>query len=224
MVMRFTDREEAGRRLAAVLPQFRRRPDTLVLGLARGGVPVAAALAEELQLPFGALPVRKLGVPGHEELAFGALASTGGTVVRILNRPLMARLLELGITQSSLEQVEHQGRTELQRRVEGYPGAPHDVEGKTVILADDGLATGASMRAAVEAGREAGAATVIVAVPLASLHAQTALERFADGVFSLHIPGQFRAVGSYYRTFEQVHDADVVHLLGTQTDRPPGMA
>jgi predicted phosphoribosyltransferase len=219
MGMRFPDREEAGRRLAAVLPQFRRRPDTVVLGLARGGVPVAAAVAEELQLPFSALAVRKLGVPGHEETAFGALAWFNGTVVRILNRPLMARLLELGIPRSSLEQVESQAHMELRRRAEAYPGAPHDVQGKTVILADDGLATGASMRAAVEAARGAGAATVLVAVPLASLHAQTALERRADGVFSLHIPGQFRAVGSYYTTFEQVHDADVVHLLGTQPDR-----
>jgi putative phosphoribosyl transferase len=219
MGMRFRDREEAGRRLAEVLPQFRGRPDTVVLGLARGGVPVAAAVAEELQLPFGALPVRKLGVPGQEETAFGALVWSNGTVVRILNRPFMARLLELGIPASSLEQVESLGRTELQRRAEGYPGAAHDFEGKTVILVDDGVATGASMRAAVEAVRGAGAATVIVAVPLASLHAQTALERLTDGVFSLHIPGRFRSVGSYYRTFEQVHDADVMHLLGARTDR-----
>ncbi|MCU1531932.1 MAG: phosphoribosyl transferase [Arthrobacter sp.] len=217
--MRFKDREEAGRRLAAALPQFSRRPDTAVWGLTRGGVPVAAALAEELQLPFSALPVRKLGVPSHEETAFGALAWFSGSVVRILNRPFMARLLELGIAPSALEQVESDARTELRRQVAGYPGFTHDAEGKTAILADDGLATGASMRAAVEAVRGAGAAAVIVAVPVASLHAQNSLEQHTDGVFSLHLPGRFRAVGSYYRTFEQVQDADVMRLLGEQTGR-----
>lgn len=219
MGMRFTDREQAGRRLAAVLPQFRGRPDTVVLGLARGGVPVAAAVAEELRLPFSALPVRKLGIPGHEEIAFGALAWSNGGVVRIINRSLVAKLLELGIRQSSLDQVENHGRTELERRAASYPGFQHDLGGKAVILADDGLATGASMRAAVEAVRAAGAATVVVAVPVASLEAQTSLQRLADAVFSLHIPGQFRAVGSYYRTFEQVQDDDVVLLLGRQADR-----
>lgn len=218
MGMRFTDRGEAGRLLAAALPQFRDRADTVVLGLARGGVPVAAAVAEALRLPFGALPVRKLGVPGHEETAFGALAWSNGKVVRVLNRPLVVRLLELGIPESSLDQVEHDGRAELERRAEKYPGSLDELRGRTVLLADDGLATGASMRAAVEAVRGAGAASVVVAVPVASLDAQTSLEPFAEAVFSLHIPGQFRAVGSYYRTFGQVTDDDVVRLLRARQD------
>ena len=167
MGMRFTDRGEAGRLLAAALPQFRGRADTVVLGLARGGVPVAAAAADALRLPFGALPVRKLGVPGHEETAFGALAWSPGKVVRVLNRPLVVRLLELGIPQSSLDRVEHDGRAELERRAERYPGTRDELRGRTVILADDGLATGASMRAAIEAVRRAGAARVVVAVPVA---------------------------------------------------------
>lgn len=220
MGMRFTDRGEAGRLLAAALPQFRGRAGTVVLGLARGGVPVAAAAADALGLPFGALPVRKLGVPGHEETAFGALAWSPGAVVRVLNGPLVVRLLELGIPQSSLDLVEHEGRAGLERRAEQYPGTRDELRGRTVILADDGLATGASMRAAVEAVRRAGAARVVVAVPVASLDAQTSLEPFVTAVFSLFTPGGFRTVGSYYRAFGQVGDDDVVRLLGTRHPQP----
>jgi putative phosphoribosyl transferase len=216
MGMRFTDRGDAGRLLAAALPQFDGRAGTVVLGLARGGVPVAAAVADALRLPFGALPVRKLRVPGHEETAFGALAWSPGKVVRVLNWPLVVRLLELGIPQSSLDRMEHDGRAELERRAEQYPGTRDELRDRTVILADDGLATGASMRAAIEAVRRAGAARVVVAVPVASLDAQTALEPFAEAVFSLFIPGGFRAVGSYYRAFGQVTDDDVVRLLGAR--------
>jgi len=216
MGMRFTDREQAGRLLAAALPQFRGRPDTVVLGLACGGVPVAAEAAASLQLPWDVLPVRKLGIPGLGETAFGALASARGGVVRVLNRPLMARLLDIGIRQSALDAVESAERAELQRRAAAYPGPRLPLTGKTVIVADDGLATGATMRAAVEAVRAAGAATVVVAVPVASLDAQTSLQTLADAVFCLHIPGQFRAVGSYYRTFTHVRDDDVVRLLGAR--------
>ena len=214
--MRFTDREEAGRLLAAALPQFRDRPDTLVVGLARGGVPVAAAAAKALRLPFDALPVRKLGIPGHEETAFGALAWSNGRVVRVLNRTLVAGLLEIGVRQSSLDQVEGTERAELERRAAAYPGPRPALRGRTAILVDDGLATGATMRAGVEAVRAAGAATVVVGVPVASLEALTSLENLADAVFFLHLPGQFRAVGSYYRTFAQVTDDDVVRLLGAR--------
>ena len=217
MGMRFTDREEAGRLLAAVLPQFRGRPNTLVLGLACGGVPVAAAVADALRLPFAALPVRKLGVPGLEETAFGALAWLNGRVVRVLNRPLVDRLLEVGVRQSSLDQVEITARAELERRAAAYPGSWPEINGKAILLVDDGLATGATMRAAVEALRSAGAETVVVAVPVGSLDAQTSLQQLADGVFCLFIPGQFRAVGSYYRTFGHVRDDDVVRLLGART-------
>ena len=144
---------------------------------------MAAALASELGLPAGVLPVRKLGIPGHTEIAFGALAwsggqsgQTGGQVVRILNRSLVTRLLALGLTQSSFDEVERRERAELERRAARYPDSTRNLGGKTVILADDGLATGASMRAAVEAVRGAGAARVVVAVPVASLTAQASLE------------------------------------------------
>jgi putative phosphoribosyl transferase len=228
--MRFEDRGDAGRRLAAALPQFRNRPDTVVLGLARGGVPVAAAVSAALHLPFGALLVRKLGIPGHEETAYGALAlsaqsstaATGGStpgeapgdrIVRMINKPLLAKMLEHGIRQEWLDQVESRERTELLRRAGSYPGLGHDLRGKTVILVDDGLATGATMRAAVEAVRGAGASTVVAAVPVASLEAHTSISRAADSVLSLHLPGQFRAVGSFYRNFDQTRDEEVIGLL-----------
>jgi putative phosphoribosyl transferase len=236
--MRFDDRGDAGRRLAAALPQFRDRPDTVVLGLARGGVPVAAAVSAALHLPLGALLVRKLGIPGHEETAYGALAlsaqsssgatggrspggatgeatgeATGGRIVRMINKPLLAKMLEHGIRQEWLDQVESRERTELLRRAGSYPGLRHDLRGKTVILVDDGLATGATMRAAVEAVRGAGASTVVAAVPVASLEAHTSISRAADSVLSLHLPGQFRAVGSFYRNFDQTRDEEVIGLL-----------
>ncbi|BCW67587.1 phosphoribosyltransferase [Arthrobacter sp. NicSoilB4] len=214
--MRFTDREQAGRLLAAALPQFRGRPDTTVLGLACGGVPVAAEAAASLRLPWDVLPVRKLGIPGLDETAFGALAAADGGVVRVLNRPLVARLLDIGVRQSALDAVESAERSELGRRAAAYPGPRLPLAGKTVIVADDGLATGATMRAGVEAVRAAGAATVVVGVPVASLEAQSSLQQLADAAFSLFIPGQFRAVGSSYRTFRQVRDDDVVRLLGAR--------
>ncbi|HEX9087934.1 MAG TPA: phosphoribosyltransferase family protein [Arthrobacter sp.] len=216
MGMRYTDREEAGRLLASALRQFRGRPDTVVLGLACGGVPVAAAAATALQLPWDVLPVRKLGIPGLAETAFGALASAGGGVVRMLNRALADRLLGVGVRQSALDAVESTARAELEHRAASYPGPRLPLKGRTVIIVDDGLATGATMRAAVGAVRAAGAATVVVAVPVAPLEAQTSLEQPADAVFSLFIPGQFRAVGSYYRDFRQVRDDDVVRLLGAR--------
>lgn len=220
--MRFTDRAEAGRLLAAALPQFRGRDGAAVLGLARGGVPVAAAAAGALGLPFGALPVRKLGIPGREEIAFGALAWSFGDVVRVFNRPLMLRLRELGIPASSLERVEHDERAALERSAAIYGAAPEQVRGRIVILADDGVATGASMRAGIEAVRASGAASVVVAVPVASLAAEASLERSAEGVVSLFIPGGFRTVGSYYRTFGQVGDEEVIRLLGSgQPDNRP---
>ncbi|HEX9225451.1 MAG TPA: phosphoribosyltransferase family protein [Arthrobacter sp.] len=214
--MRFTDRGQAGRLLAAALPQFRGRPDTVLLGLARGGVPVAAEAAAALRLPWDVLPVRKLGIPGHAETAFGALAAVNGRVVRVLNRPFVDALLELGIQQSALDGVVRLEQEELKRRAGTYPGPRLALTGRTVIVADDGMATGASMRAAVEAVRAAGAATVVVAVPVASMEAQTPLEQLADAVFSLFIPGQFRAVGSYYREFRQVRDDEVIRLLGSR--------
>ena len=216
MGMRFTDREQAGRLLAAALPQFRGLPGTVLLGLARGGVPVAAAAAAALRLPWDVLPVRKLGIPGHGDTAFGAVATVDGRAVRVLQRAFVDQLLELGIQQSALDDVVRLEQAELERRAGAYPGPRLALRGSTVIVADDGMATGSSMRAAVEAVRAAGAATVVVAVPVASLEAQAHLQQLSDSVFSLFIPGQFRAVGSYYRQFRPVRDDDVVRLLGAR--------
>ncbi|MEE2521510.1 phosphoribosyltransferase family protein [Pseudarthrobacter sp. J75] len=213
MSTRFEDRADAGRKLAAVLTQFRERSDTVVLGLARGGIPVAAAVANGLYLPFGTLLVRKLGIPGHDETAYGALAWWDGQVVKLLNKPLMARVLEHGVRPEWLDQVEERERAELARRAGLYPGIISDVQGKTVLLVDDGLATGATMRAAVEAVRAAGAAAVVVAAPVGSVEAEASLARVSDAVLCLHLPGKFRAVGSFYSHFEQVDDTGAIALL-----------
>ena len=213
MNTRFEDRTDAGERLAAVLTQFRERPDAIVLGLARGGIPVAAAAAKALYLPLGAVLVRKLGIPGHDETAYGALAWSQGRVVRLLNKPLMTRVLEHGVRPEWLAEVEQRERAELLRRVGRYPGISHDLAGKTVLLLDDGLATGATMRAAVEAVRGGGAAQVVAAAPVGSVEAEASVSRVCDAVLCLHLPGKFRAVGSFYHHFEQLTDEDAISLL-----------
>jgi predicted phosphoribosyltransferase len=213
MNTRFEDRTDAGERLAAVLTQFRERPDAIVLGLARGGIPVAAAAAKALYLPLGAVLVRKLGIPGHDETAYGALAWSGGRVVRLLNRPLIARVLEHGVRQEWLDEVEARERSELLGRAESYPVISQDLTGKTVLLIDDGLATGATMRAAAEAVRSAGAGSVVAAAPVGSVEAYTAVSEVCDAVLCLHLPGKFRAVGSFYRHFEQLTDEDAISFL-----------
>ena len=213
MSTRFEDRTDAGERLAAVLTQFRERPDAIVLGLARGGIPVAAAAAKALYLPLGAVLVRKLGIPGHDETAYGALAWSNGRVVRLLNRPLMSRVLEHGVRQEWLDEVEQRERAELVRRAETYPGIKLDLTGKAVLLVDDGLATGATMRAAVEAARSGGAARVVAAAPVGSIEAEAAVAAVCDAVLCLHLPGKFRAVGSFYRRFEQLTDEDAISQL-----------
>ncbi len=211
--MRFEDRTEAGERLAAVLSQFRAQPGTLVLGLARGGIPVAAAAAKSLYLPLGTVLVRKLGIPGHEETAYGALAWAQGRTVRLLNKPLLDRVLEHGVRQEWLDEVEQRERAELLRRVDLYPEADHDVSGKTVILVDDGLATGATMRAAVAAVRRQDPASVTVAVPVGSPRVRAELRPEVDRVVCLETPAGFRAVGQAYRDFAATDDAEVVAAL-----------
>lgn len=213
MRRRFGDRDDAGRRLAGLLEGYRDRPDTLVLGLARGGIPVAAAVAQELHLPLGAVLVRKLGIPGHEETAFGALAWAQGRTVRLLNTPLVRRILEDGVRQELLDAVEERERAELLRRVDLYPGTRQDVAGKTIILVDDGLATGATMRAAIEAVRGAGAAAVVAAAPVGSIEAAASVEQVCDAVLCLHLPGKFGAVGSFYDRFAQLTDDDAIGML-----------
>jgi putative phosphoribosyl transferase len=203
------DRADAGRRLAAALSDHERAPDTIVLGLPRGGVPVAAAVASALELPLDILVVRKLGVPGYEEVAFGAIASGG---IEVLNHNVM---MSSGIDDESINRVRSEQKAELRRREATYRGnrPALDVTGKTVIVADDGTATGATMRAAVEALRTAGPETIIVAVGVAPPDTIRSLERSADHVVSVLTPSDFSAVGAWYEDFTQTTDDEVVAAL-----------
>jgi len=206
---RFRNRAEAGRALAAQLVGYAGRDDVLVLGLPRGGVPVAAEVARALGAPLDVFLVRKLGVPGREELAFGAIASGGA---RVLNRDVVATL---GIDAEAVEEVVARERTELERRAAAYRGTaePPDVRGRVVILVDDGLATGASMRAAVEAVRGLGPARVVVAVPVAAPQTCEELAPAVDEIVCLLTPEPFFAVGMWYADFSETTDDQVRALL-----------
>jgi predicted phosphoribosyltransferase/predicted alpha/beta-hydrolase family hydrolase len=208
---RFRDRRDAGRALAARLSAYAGRPDAVVLALPRGGVPVAYEVARALGAPLDAFLVRKLGAPGAPELAMGAVA-TGGA--RVVNDDVIAHL---GISQGMIEAVEREERRELERRVRLYRGdRPFpDVHGRTVILVDDGLATGASMRVAVAAVRGLGPARVVVAVPVAAPEVCAAFERVADEVVCAHAPAFFQSVGQWYDDFNQTGDDEVRTLLAS---------
>jgi putative phosphoribosyl transferase len=209
----FHDREDAGHRLAAELAGYAGRRDLLVLALPRGGVPVAFPVAQALGAPLDVLVVRKLGVPGHPRLAMGAIAA-GTTVVD----PGVTASLQ--IPDWVLEREADRERAELERREgayrEGRP--PHEVAGKTVIVVDDGIATGATVRAAVTALRARGPARIVVAAPVASPRAVEALERVADRVVCVEVPARFRAVGELYGDFPQTSDAEVKALLRAAGD------
>lgn len=207
--MVFKDRSEAGRRLAAALARYANRPDVIVLALPRGGVPVAFPVAEALHAPLDILIVRKLGLPGHEELAMGAIA-TGG--VQLLN-PEIAR--QFGVTREQLQAAISRERAELERRERAYRGdLPWpDLRGKTVILVDDGLATGASMRAAVLAVKQQQPASLVVAVPVASVETCDMLRDEVDDVICLETPQPFYAVGLWYQEFGQTSDEEVRALM-----------
>jgi putative phosphoribosyl transferase len=203
--MRFRDRTRAGEALARRLAGLRGRTDLLVLGLPRGGVPVAARVAGALGAPLDVLVVRKLGVPGHEELALGAIASGG---FRTLNDEVIAHLM---IPPSVVESVTRATTAELAAHERRFRGdrPPPLVAGHTVILVDDGLATGATMTAAVSAVRAQGPRAIIVAVPVAPSETCAALRRVADEVVALLEPESFWSVGAHYEDFEQVGDAEV---------------
>jgi predicted phosphoribosyltransferase len=209
---RFADRRDAGRVLAGHLSHYRGRTDLLVLGLARGGVPVGWEVAAHLNAPLDAFLVRKLGVPDWTELAMGALASGGGLV---LNRDLMDKLR---VTEEQLQETIRAETAELHRREWAYRGnrPPPDIEGRTVILVDDGLATGASMFAAVRAVRAGGPAAVVVAVPVGSDSTCRALRAEADAVICACSPPDFSAVGQVYDDFRQTSDDEVRRLLATR--------
>jgi predicted phosphoribosyltransferase len=218
--MHYRDRLEAGQQLAEKLTRYDNRPDVLVLALPRGGVPVGFAVAEELHAPLDVLLVRKLGVPGHEELAMGAIASGG---VRVLNEEVV-NFLQIPVT--VIDTVAAREQQELERRVLRYRSGrpPLDVHGRTVILVDDGLATGATMRAAVLALRQQQPARIVVAVPVASSTVCHELEAVADEVVCAATPEPFYAVGLWYENFEQTSDAEVCDLLAQAAHRPAALA
>jgi putative phosphoribosyl transferase len=207
--MMFRDRYDAGEILAQRLREFAGRPDVIVLALPRGGVPVGYVVARELGVPLDVFVVRKLGTPGQTELAMGAIASGG---LRVLNRDVVDAL---GIPDWSIEEVTRREEEELERREKQYRGdrLPLDVSGKTVILVDDGLATGSTMRAATAALRKAGAARIVVAVPVASRVTCDQLREEGNEVVCATTPEPFFAVGQWYKDFDQTTDEEVRELL-----------
>lgn len=209
MAARFRDRAEAGRILARHLQHYGDRTDVVVLALPRGGVPVAHEVAHALSSPLDVFLVRKLGVPGQEELAMGAIAS-GGT--RVLNDEVIA---ELGIPESIVEEASRRQQEELQRQEQLYRGnrPPIDGRGKTVILIDDGLATGSTMRAAVRALRQEHPARIVVAVPTGAASTCEQLRQEVDEVVCVIMPEVFYAVGLWYQDFSQTTDEQVRDLL-----------
>jgi predicted phosphoribosyltransferase len=205
----FRNREHAGRALAQELAIYAMRPDVTVLALPRGGVPVAYEVARALQAPLDVLVVRKLGVPGHEEYAMGAIAGGGE---QVLDNGLVR---ELGIGVDAVDEVVRNERHELERRERAYRGnrpAP-DLRGRIVILVDDGLATGATMRVAVRAVRRQAPTRVVVAAPVASPEACTLLQGEADDVVCPEVPDAFLGVGRWYLDFSQTSDEEVCRLL-----------
>lgn len=206
----FPSREEAGRQLGAELQRRGWASGApIVLALPRGGVVVAAPVAEALGAPLDVLTVRKLGAPGHEELAMGALASGDA---RVLNDDVIR---SLSVDEAQIERVAAREHTELQRRERAYRGdrAPLDLEGRPALLVDDGIATGATMRVAVQAARARGATRVAVAAPTGAADSVARLRGEADDVVVLRQPHPFGGVGGSYRDFPQVEDAEVRELL-----------
>jgi putative phosphoribosyl transferase len=205
----FVDRYDAGQKLAQKLGEYANRHDVAVLALPRGGVPVGYEVARHLGVPLDIFLVRKLGVPGHDELAMGAIGSGG---VRVLNEQLIR---ELRISGNDIERVTAEEFQELERREKAYRGgkAPPLVEGKTVILVDDGLATGSTMRAAIKALRRLDPASIVVAVPVGSADTCREFQSEADKVICAREPRHFGAVSMWYANFDQTTDEEVEELL-----------
>jgi putative phosphoribosyl transferase len=213
MTTRFQNRTEAGQLLAAKLTAYANRPDVLVLALPRGGVPVGFEVAKALNVPLDICLVRKLGVPGHKELAMGAIASDG---VRVLNYELVSWL---NIPSKTIDEVAARELRELQRRERVYRGdrSPPNVRHQTIILVDDGLATGATMRAAIAVLRQQHPAQIIIAVPVAPQKICDELRPEVNKLVSLVIPDPFYAIGLWYENFAQTTDEEVHELLAKHT-------
>jgi putative phosphoribosyl transferase len=216
VLLPFRDRYEAGKLLAARLDAYRNRTDVLALGLPRGGVPVAFEVAQALRAPLDVFVVRKLGVPGHEELAFGAIASGG---VRVLNPPLVR---ELGMTETMIDMVAAREQKELERRERAYRDnhpAP-DVRGKIVLLIDDGLATGATMLAGAKALRQKEPHEIVVAVPVAAPQTCDEFRPEVDHIICAATPQPFYAVSRWYQNFSETTDDEVRDLLERAAAHP----
>ncbi|MBI1874830.1 MAG: phosphoribosyltransferase [Acidobacteria bacterium] len=211
---RFRDRVEAGRLLAGELDRYVLRADVVVLGLPRGGVPVAYEVARALRAPLDVMVVRKLGLPQQPELAMGAIASGG---VRVLNTDLLAYL---HVSEDTIQSVAEREQRALEARERAYRGMrpPTDLAGRTVVLVDDGLATGASMRAAVSAARQRGASRIVVAVPVAAPETIDEMRREVDEIVYVQAPSRFSAVGLWYEDFAETSDDTVRDLLQRAAD------
>ncbi|HXN52504.1 MAG TPA: phosphoribosyltransferase [Candidatus Acidoferrum sp.] len=208
-IYRFRDRTEAGQMLAEMLREYANRDDVVVLALPRGGVPVGFEVAKALNAPLDVFVVRKLGLPGQEELAMGAIASGG---IRVLNRDLIRAL---GIPEEVVDRITQEEQRELERRERAYREGrpPLDVRGRTVILVDDGLATGSSMRVAALALRQKQPAQIVVAVPVAARDTCAEFESVVDKIVCAVTPEPFWGVGQWYADFSQTSDEEVRDLL-----------
>jgi len=217
---KFLNRQDAGIALAAHLKAYANRPNVIALALPRGGVPVAYEVATALTIPLDIMIVRKLGVPGHAELAMGAIAS-GGTV--IFNEPLIQ---QLHLNQASIDAVLQAEQQELERREHLYRGNRRFPEllGKTVILIDDGIATGSTMHAAVKALRKHKPATILIAVPVAPRLQAKDMGTLVDKLICVQDAVNFNAVGNWYEDFTQVADSEVTELLAKANSPPPYQA
>lgn len=214
--MPFRDRIHAGQLLAQRLMQYANREDVLVLAVPRGGVPVGFEVAQALHAPLDVFVLRKLGVPWQEELAFGAVASGG---VRVVEQETIDAL---GLTSEEIEAVVEREQSELRRRERAYRDdrpAPH-VQGKTVLLVDDGIATGSSMLAAIAALRQLKPAKIVVAVPVAAASTAKRLRKIADEFVAVDAPATFYAVGQFYADFQPTSDEEVVDLLERASAAP----
>lgn len=216
--MIFPNRTEAGRRLGLYLHDYANRKDVTVLGIPRGGVPVAFEVARMLKVPLDVLVLRKLGVPGHDELGFGAIARGG---IRTLNQEIVEALR---ISPWDIELVTQREAKELERREQAYRGrrAALDVKGRTVILVDDGIATGSGMRAAVDALRQMKPAKIVIAVPVAPASTCNRLRNEVDDLVCLATPEPFYGVGQFYYDFSQTSDQEVNELLDRAADEING--
>ena len=206
MKMQFRDRDEAGALLAAKLMAYANKPDVIVLALPRGGVPVGAQVAKKLKVPFDVFVVRKLGLPGHPELAMGAIASGG---VRVFNGDVINALR---IPDEVINAVTAEEYQELKRREQSYRDdlPPPEVEGKTVIIVDDGIATGSTMVAAISALRQLNAGRVVVATPTVARSTYDYLRQNADDVVAVIVPEEFYGVGQWYEDFSQTSDEECI--------------